>query len=114
LGSLTGVYSRFYRCPKKVAVTFGCSYLIRFLLYPKYDPCCSFRMFMLHILGVLVECQNRSKIQIDASTLMKVNKAELSFSIGNHSVMEYHAFHSSFDDFSVFKRERLCNSRNLI
>jgi hypothetical protein len=27
LGSLTGVYSCFSSCPKKVAVTFGCSYL---------------------------------------------------------------------------------------
>jgi hypothetical protein len=28
LGSLTGFYSHFYRCPKKVVVTFGCRYLI--------------------------------------------------------------------------------------
>jgi hypothetical protein len=27
LGSLTGVHSHFYRCPKKVAVTFGCTHL---------------------------------------------------------------------------------------
>jgi hypothetical protein len=27
LGSLTGVHSHFYRCPKKVAVTFGCTQL---------------------------------------------------------------------------------------
>jgi hypothetical protein len=27
LGSLTGVYSCFSSCPKKFAVTFGCSYL---------------------------------------------------------------------------------------
>jgi hypothetical protein len=27
LGSLIGVHSCFYRCPKKVAVTFGCTHL---------------------------------------------------------------------------------------
>jgi hypothetical protein len=26
--NLTGFYNRFYRCPKKVAVTFGCGYLM--------------------------------------------------------------------------------------
>jgi hypothetical protein len=29
LGSLSGVHSHFYRCPKKVAVTFGCTHLTR-------------------------------------------------------------------------------------
>ena len=27
LGTLTSIYSCFYRCPKKVTVTFGCGYL---------------------------------------------------------------------------------------
>jgi hypothetical protein len=29
LGSLTGVYSRFSSCQRRVVVTFGCAYLIR-------------------------------------------------------------------------------------
>jgi hypothetical protein len=35
LGSLTGFYSRFYSCPRKVAVTFGCAYLLT--LYMKKE-----------------------------------------------------------------------------
>jgi hypothetical protein len=41
----------------------------KFLLFRKYDPCYSFWMFMLLILVILVECQNRPEPQIDASTL---------------------------------------------
>jgi hypothetical protein len=41
------------------AIDFGCS----------CKSACSFWVFMLLILDVHVECQNRSKTQIDASTL---------------------------------------------
>jgi diketogulonate reductase-like aldo/keto reductase len=70
LGSLTGVYSCFSSCPKKVAVTFGCSYLIycpissgvipEAFLIRKLFVCACVQVILQWVLGKGVSCIVRS------------------------------------------------------